>query len=237
MGALLGALALWSCAQAPQSFTIKRAPESKPAAEFKQNGYTNYWTAIRHLAIQEARDGWAEAEYQQFTQAVEMQMQGRTFSAEQLLSKLALDAKDEAVRRYALDLLARTFYDQGRWQDILNLPPGSPYEIAQAATIYNGSPLTEYHFGRLRPFLKIAHWSESTTPHLQVKLNGRKVCLMLDSGASRTMISSRVADKCGITPLSEKSFWETGDLISRISAPFPCRCILFGWMEFWEPTY
>jgi hypothetical protein len=30
---------------------------------------------------------------------------------------------------------------------------------------------------------------------------------MLDSGASRTMISSRVADKCGITPLSEKSFW------------------------------
>jgi len=204
---------LWGCASSPQSLTTRNIPDSQPVTQSADVAYTNYWTAIRHLALERAYLGWPEKDHQQFTRAVELQIQDETTAAENIFKELALTAKDQAVRHHALRIITDIYWSRGDWQAILDLSLDSGNKFRKIADAFNTMPSVEYHFGNYPGYLKIARWNRACdcgTPHVKIAINGRQACLMIDTGASVSMISASVAERCGIQPISHHFFRNAG---------------------------
>ncbi|MFH1194359.1 MAG: aspartyl protease family protein [bacterium] len=116
---------------------------------------------------------------------------------------------DEELNGIYRTIFMELLFTQNKWNNILALQDTSEEAItynAFAAT-YSKQPeeVIEFANDNFIPF----ETSISGTPIVEVTINGYKAYFFVDTGAGMTVVSSDVADECGLKPLSVENIEAT----------------------------
>ena len=126
-----------------------------------------------------------------------------------LNSEMKIETDAELSEIYKT-LLLELLFTKYKWNDILALKDtgeGSIVYTAFAAT-YRNQPAELIEFAQTNNVLPF-EISKSGTPIVEITINGHKSHFFVDTGAGMTVVSSDVAEECGLLPLGDNNIEAT----------------------------
>ncbi|MBD3285466.1 hypothetical protein GF359_03450 [candidate division WOR-3 bacterium] len=167
----------------------------------------DYWSAMKNLDFNEAeafiKGKEYELDYKKFLWGMQLTVAGDIELASRIMNELAFGSRDSAVAENALTVLGELWFVQNRWSafnasDTYNREyEDDAFNLVDA---FAGAPEEEYVYPETVVRLPI-RLSVTGCPIINVKINGKKRRLWLDTGASMTALSSDFAEELGIDAL------------------------------------
>ncbi len=140
---------------------------------------------------------------QTFYSAIENLMNGTTKDAEPEFKLLSESADDSLLKKYAKEILLNIYFDQSQWSELQRSLPdtGSGAQMGKLFTkAYRDVPpeIYDFHTSDTPILFTLQHG----IPCVEVRINGKVKKFLLDTGAGLSVVSSEVADECGLRSLT-----------------------------------
>lgn len=183
-------------------------PEAPPPASF--------WDAVATFDIRVAERLAPDREHRAFTRAFQELLDGRMESAESRFLALVRTGSDPDLRRRAQTGLVAALVYQGKWRelDALGRPTGDsapgtgpgPDSFQAWGAAMRSTPSPTFRFPRRAVELPFA-LAVTGAPVVPVRINGVEGSFWIDTGSSMTMISSELAARAGVAPVSDDTLF------------------------------
>ncbi|MGD6964437.1 retropepsin-like aspartic protease [Fictibacillus phosphorivorans] len=148
-------------------------------------------------------------EFTDFASALEFLTEGKESLALKNLKHLYNHAQDISLRSCCAQLLFTLYYARSNWEQIELLDLLDEPSIVQSNKIIaktrSQHEKTMFSFQENPSYLPMT-LSLTGCPTITAKINGKKVCLWLDTGAEMTVLSHSLAQECGV------SVWQNSGL-------------------------
>ena len=165
-----------------------------------------------------------------FAAALRMVMSGQHDEAELVLDSLSRSTSDSIIHSAAHILLTATLQYQDKWKDLADLSPVSTRASDSTERDRAGVELWAAAFKGVsartmafpdKPVVVPLTISLAGTPIIPVQINGKPRFFWLDTGSSMSIVSSEVAEECGVLPLVNDTLevaTATGRVLARPAA-------------------
>jgi hypothetical protein len=159
-----------------------------------------------------ARGHPSSPDERRFAAALRMVMSGQHDAAELLLDSLSRSTTDSIIHSAAHILLTATLQYQDKWKDLADLSPVSTRASDSTERDRAGVELWAAAFKGVsartmafpdNPVVVPLTISLAGTPIIPVQINGKPRFFWLDTGSSMSIVSSEVAEECGVTAAGE----------------------------------
>lgn len=140
-----------------------------------------------------------------FVDALKKLMNGDIKDAVSAFQILADSKDDSLLSKYSNEILLNLFFDQSLWGDLQKSLPdtGTGSKMGKLLSeTYKNVPAESYDF---RFKTKVPLIVKLGIPSVEVKINGKVKRFLLDTGAGLSVISSDVAEECGVHSLTTSS--------------------------------
>jgi len=190
------------------SLEVVSQEEKIIAQEPKPQDYRDYWQAIRHFDFDYIKRNEVTAEQQYFVNGLQLMITGRSDTSAQIFECLMENTRDSLMQASCADILKWHYTYANRWDRLVEMDSQLPAGLDQDNSIefvkaFQQAPAEVYHYPD-QPCLIPTELSISGSPVIEVTINGHKQNFWIDTGAELTVISSDIAETCGIAPLHEK---------------------------------
>jgi predicted aspartyl protease len=155
--------------------------------------YAGVWEAARRFDFTSAeKSGWIKA-YPLFAQGLECVMDGRYHDAEKAFSRVLESPKDSIEAGYAKSALSEALVFQSKWKKAAQIED----DTAALARAFAAADPETLNFPE-RPVELPAKIGMAGTPEIEVEVNGVRRRFIIDTGAGLSVLSSDVAEACGV---------------------------------------
>jgi predicted aspartyl protease len=176
--------------------------EQPVTAQTKPRVSENFWEAMKHLDLdfgQNYPDSSAEA---RFTLALDLMLQGKHPEASPILDELVNTSGDSIMVFHSAQLLSGIYLQEYKWEELLALDRVLPAGLDELNTInlvkgWATGSKERIHYPD-EPQRLMIEKSISGVPMVKVKVNGVEQTFWIDTGAAFTVLSSDIAEKCGV---------------------------------------
>ena len=186
--------------------------------------YPDFITASRNLDISYLNRIAANEEQRKYANAIQFLIKRQTGSSEAILLELAMNASNTSIRNESKVLLQNLYLMESRWMEVLKIhpePENSTDIYFSHSKAWSAGAQAKYIFpeqGITTPLT----FTRNGQPLLHVSINGKSFWFIIDTGAQFSVISRKVAQMCGITPIpvqgiDYKSMFSTPGILSRIT--------------------
>jgi predicted aspartyl protease len=174
----------------------------------KPQDYQDYWKAIRHFDFDYIHRNEFTAEQRDFVSSLQLMIDGRSDSSVQIFEELMENTSDSLLRASCGNILKWQYIYAYRWDRLVEMNSQLPGGLDQDNSIefvkaFQQAPAEVYHYPD-QPCIIPTELSISGSPIIEVAINGHKQHFWIDTGAELTVISSSIAETCGIEPLHEE---------------------------------
>ena len=171
----------------------------------------NFWEAMSSLDTGYVTRHPASSTQMEFAKGIGLIMGGRNDEAELMLDGLRATSNDTLIMRASRILVTAMLQYEGKWKLLAELDSlgrqGNARDVAldkagveSWATAFRKVPQREISFP-VKPTVLPLVLSLSGAPMIRVTINGKPHFFWLDTGSSMSIVSSAVAEECGIEPL------------------------------------
>lgn len=165
-----------------------------------------FWEAMQHFDFDEVKQLPDSSEYKQFAFALHNMLNGNYEKAIAPLEELVEFSADSLIIKHSGTLLSGIYMLSYDWPALIKLDARLPGGIDELKTIdmvkaWQGQKAEEIDYPEDPLKLKMDK-SISGVPMIQVLVNGVEQTFWIDTGAEFTVLSSDIAKKCGVEPLS-----------------------------------
>ncbi len=199
--------------------------------------YSSFWEALRNLDLEAiTRDGLATNEvHESFYYIYQSMLAGNHLQAAEELTALIESSKDSEIRQKAKKLLVNLWFSQSNWDRVLEVQrqdeDGEDLGLANLYTwseIYSCYPSEEYVFKNEVSILPLKFQRFTGHPLIEIAVEGKKYRFAVDTGAATTVLSSRVAEKCGIQTIGAVNIITSADKKTRLGAAIAVANLSLG---------
>lgn len=174
----------------------------------KPQDYQDYWQAIRHFDFDYINRNEVIAEKHDFVNGLQLMINGRSDTSAQIFEGIIENTSDSLVQTYCADILKWHYTYANRWDRLVEIDSQLPAGLDQDNSIefvkaFQEAPKEVYHYPE-KPCIIPTELSVSGSPVIEVVINGHKQHFWIDTGAELTVISSEIAQTCGIEALHEE---------------------------------
>lgn len=204
-------LILWSgCAVSVGSGGLDiQSVDDLPVIQPMVSNYDDYWDAMRHFDFGYVDRNEVNPEYQEFASGLQLLMEDNISEAEPLFSRLFEATEDSLLHLHAAEILEVIYTHQDKWNELVELYTRMPEKFDESnnmimAIAYAQSQPENYHFPA-NPIVLPTQLSISGVPMVEVSVNGVSKKFWIDTGAERTVLSSEIAQKCGVDKIGTET--------------------------------
>ncbi len=199
--------------------------------------YSSFWEALRNLELEAiAGDDLATNEvHESFYYIYQSLLAGNYPAAIDELEGLLESVPEPDIRRKAQRLLVNLWFSQSQWDKVIQAQVyGSDGENSDLADlyflsdIYSQYPPEAYSFKKETLVLPLKFQWFSGHPLVEVAIAGKKYRFAVDTGAPLTVISSRVAEECGIQSTASTQIVTSGDKAATPAAQMAVATLSLG---------
>jgi len=174
----------------------------------KPQDYQDYWQAIRHFDFDYINRNEVTTEQHDFVNGLQLMIAGRSDTSALIFESLMENTSDSLMQASCADILKWHYTYANRWDRLVEIDSQLPAGLDQDNSIefvkaFQQAPAEVYHYPD-RPGTILTELSVSGSPIIEVTINGHKQHFWIDTGAELTVISSNIAETCGIEPLHEE---------------------------------
>jgi hypothetical protein len=174
----------------------------------KPQDYQDYWQAIRHFDFDYINRNEVTAEKRDFVNGLQLMIAGRNDTSVQIFEGLMENTNDSLMQVYCADILKWHYTYANRWDRLVEIDSQLPAGLDQDNSIefvkaFQEAPKEVFRYPD-KPCTIATELSASGSPVIEVSINGHKHHFWIDTGAELTVISSDIAETCGIEPLHEE---------------------------------
>ncbi len=185
---------------------IEKIDSSNKQAEAKTMEYSNYWEAMENLDLDYIKKNKVSDEYVQFANALNYVVSCNLDSAELILKDICQTTKDTLLLSHSNSIYNSLLFTQSKWAELSKIEADSAdvYKILSQA--YSSCDEEQIIFPK-QPTVLYVEFNRAGTPVVTVEINGHLRKFLFDTGAGLTVISSDVANECGVFPVkSEQAY-------------------------------
>lgn len=198
---------LVGCSANSTRLTIEKV-DSLRLAPPKNIQYKNYWEAMQNLALVDTAL-YASTEQREFSRGLRAILNGDTQRAKKIFDRLSHSFTDSLIVENSRQILGSLLFADSDWRALFALDSSARGREATDNTTrvlvhaFRNAPGEEYHFtaDSCQTPLSV---SKSGSPVVTVEINGVRKNFWIDTGAGLSVISSDVAEECGISPRSSQ---------------------------------
>ena len=183
-----------------------------------------YWEAMKHLDLEPGDVKQHSTAKAQFAQALELMLNGSHTAATPILAELVEDSEDSTMISNAGLLLYGIYMQNYDWEALIALDQQLPGGLDDLNTIdlvkaWSSGSSERIQYPQTPQTLPIER-SISGVPSVKVKVNGVEQTFWIDTGASFTVLSSDIAEKCGVKTIegSEAKVGTSTDAVIDLGA-------------------
>jgi len=171
------------------------------------SAYTEYWDAIQHFDFDYINRYDVSDNQRNFVRGLELVMDGNYEDAEELYLTLFQSSDDSLYKENVAEILQSILSHHSDWEALIILDSQLPGGLDDQNTVgfaraFQKANAECYHFPdnviELPTDLSI-----SGVPMVEVWVNGKKQTFWIDTGAEMTVLSSDIAEICGVENLSD----------------------------------
>ncbi|MCA9735414.1 MAG: aspartyl protease family protein [Deferribacteres bacterium] len=194
------------------SMRVQVSKNTNVAPNIHHPSYKDVWSAL--MALQTDMDSLQRfapgIEMELFSKGLEYVRHGEDRQAEIIFKALSDTAFNPLVRKQSGKIYANLLFNAGKFQELSRLRESAP--ATDSSEVDNGVLINAfrlaaretYHFPDNPVKLPLA-LSKTGTPVVPVRLNGRKFNFWIDTGAGLSVLSSEVAEKCGVQTIGKET--------------------------------
>jgi len=179
---------------------IKEISSSNTIKEVKTVEYSNYWEAMENLEFNYVNKIKVSGEYEVFSEALKYIVNCNLDSAEIILKNLCQSTKDTLLLRNSKTIYNTLLFTQSKWAELSKLDSDSTGVYKILAQAFSSCGKEQIIFPQKQIIIP-SDFNWAGTPVIEVEINGYKRKFLFDTGAGLTVVSSDVAQKCGILPI------------------------------------
>jgi len=207
----------WSTFSPTPRFARESSLPAAPLAEESPSAETNtdeYWAAVADFDLVASRGAATTGQEIRFVDAISLLSAGDREGAKTAFNEMAWQSEDMNVAAASQIMLAATLMYEHRWSELRDL--GGNRQIG-AATHQNIAGMERWGSAFVGLDSQVTTFPEEevalalgitpvNTPTVLVRINGKEYHFWLDTGSTITVVSSDVAKRTGISPLTDDVF-------------------------------
>lgn len=199
-------LLMVGCSSSSPKLFVKEV-SSVNIKESEKQSYTNVWEALSNLDFVSLNSIHIGSEHKQFAKGLNEIKNINITDAEDIFRKLYLSTSDSTIRKNSTKILASLLFNQSRWEEILELDDEESKSDNTNLVLIKSfmTAKQEKYIFTSEPALLPFSTSSTGSPIVHVKINGKQYKFWLDTGAGLSVISSDVAEECGVASLTAES--------------------------------
>jgi len=168
-----------------------------------------YWEAMQNLDFSDSLAYADSSQERQFSDALQLMISGDYDSAETRLEHLVENSSDSLFLKHAGTLLSGIYVLSYNWEAMIKLDQQLSGGLDDMNTISMVKAWVTQNPEKVHypqdPLIIPSKKSISGTPMISVWVNGVEQTFWVDTGAQFTVLSSDIAERCGVKPLVEKT--------------------------------
>ena len=170
--------------------------------------YEDFWEAVQHFDFDYINRHEVSDEQRNFVRGLELVMDGNYKDAEELYLTLFQSSNDSLYKENIAEILQSILAHHSDWEALINLDAQLPGGLDDQNTVgfaqaFQKSEKEAYYFPK--NIVKLpTDLSVSGVPMVEVLVNGKKQKFWIDTGAEMSVLSSDIAEICGVGNLSEE---------------------------------
>jgi|GEM_PF-506841 len=196
-----------SCFRIEKSVTIVPSGAEGPITSFTRVIFSDFRQAFANLDFSGIGGNELDADSLALMRGMRLVMAGDMAGAEFIFRKIDLTAATAWSKLIASEILVQIFYYQSKWKNLHEMfapVPGADHAADKndLSFLELSETMPEYYSFPDHPVILPLELSNSGTPIIRIQINDKWEKFWLDSGSGFTVLSSDLADKLRISPLT-----------------------------------
>lgn len=170
--------------------------------------YQDAWEAMQNLCFDHiSKNRFSNAQIR-FSEGLRFLQSNRLDESMEAFKSLYENSTEQVAVDNSLNMLKNGLFAESRWDELIKLyrqndsiDSDSNKKLVKA---FSGIPRERFIYPDHQEVISL-QLNRGNAPIVEVRVNGKKQRFLLDTGAGLSVISSRIAEKCGVKPISEDS--------------------------------